>query len=598
MGRSHDGWGHRATGVVGTAVEALTATPHGETMTYQTAPTGRDVAGLGDAALVLRTRSGDTEAFGELWRRHYHAGVTVARSVSSSLDPDELTQESFSRIYQSIASGAGPSGSFRAFLFTSIRNSAATWGRAQRETAIEVTDAEDPLTAEHASAEALDRGLTTQAFRRLPSRWQEVLWYIEIEQMTPAEAAPLLGMKPTAVAQLAARAQDGLREAWIDAHVHAVPAGSACEWTVERLGDYARSRIRRRDRARVESHLAHCTRCTIVAGEAHEVSHRLALVLLPLTVGIAGTAGYLAALQGGGLATAAPAMPDDVAPAAGATTATGVATAPAAVHTATWNPDTAGSGIGGVISLVAASAVVVGSIFAGALLLPWSGAGAPDSETGAAAMDAGIDVRVDAPGQDAPSSPAPDSPAPDRPLDPIAPDDDAAPDARVPVTDAPRPADEPDPAPADGGDAQPLPPAGPTEPTPTDPTPTDPKPTDPKPTDPEPTDPEPSAPGASGETPKAALPAGAPAVSSSAVSTDDTGAATLTLGLRGEPGATVRARIAGTDVGTVALDASGAGTLVVTVTEKQVATDARIELRYVAGNLSGAPIAVRVGTLL
>ena len=38
-----------------------------------------------DANLVLRTRSGDTEAFGELWRRHYPSGLTVARSITSSI---------------------------------------------------------------------------------------------------------------------------------------------------------------------------------------------------------------------------------------------------------------------------------------------------------------------------------------------------------------------------------------------------------------------------------------------------------------------------------------------------------------------------------
>ena len=39
---------------------------------------------------------------------------------------------------------------------------------------------------------------------------------------------------------------------------------------------------------------------TIVASEATEVSHRLALVLLPLTVGAAAATSYLTSLQGGG----------------------------------------------------------------------------------------------------------------------------------------------------------------------------------------------------------------------------------------------------------------------------------------------------------
>ena len=89
----------------------------------------RDVSDIADADLVLRTRSGDSDAFGELWRRHYRSGITVARSVTSTLDPADLVQEAYTRIYQSIVKGGGPTGSFRAYLFTSIRNTAADWSR-------------------------------------------------------------------------------------------------------------------------------------------------------------------------------------------------------------------------------------------------------------------------------------------------------------------------------------------------------------------------------------------------------------------------------------------------------------------------------------
>ena len=62
-----------------------------------------------------------------------------------------------------------------------------------RESAVdELAEFEDPATSEEAVDAALDRSLTTTAFRSLPSRWQEVLWYTEIEQMKPAAVAPLL----------------------------------------------------------------------------------------------------------------------------------------------------------------------------------------------------------------------------------------------------------------------------------------------------------------------------------------------------------------------------------------------------------------------
>lgn len=328
-----------------------------------TTPTGD-----GDADLVLRARSGDGEAYAELWRRHYRSGITVARSITSSLDPDDLVQEAYARIYQSIRRGGGPTGSFRAYLFTSIRNTAAGWGRARRETAIDELDAvEDPASTPEATADALDRGLTHRAFRSLPTRWQEVLWYSEIEGMKPAEIAPLLGLKPTAVAQLAFRAREGLREAWVQAHLQSVVDGSDCQWTIERLGAYTRGNLGPRDTRRVDEHLHDCARCAIVAAEAKDVSSRLALVLLPLTIGIAGASSYLATLQGGGAPIMAlAAMPSSLMP--GAVTVAGGSGA--AASGAGSSAGTATAGAAGIFSGAGlAVAIAVGAVVTGGTVL-------------------------------------------------------------------------------------------------------------------------------------------------------------------------------------------------------------------------------------
>lgn len=264
-----------------------------------------------DAQLVDDARGGDAQSFAELWRRHSRAGRTVARSVTSSIDPDDLVSESFARIYQAIGKGKGPTGAFRPYLFTTIRNTAAAWGRAKRETSLDTLDSfEDPETNEGASLDALDRSLSARAFRSLPTRWQEVLWYTEIEQMSPAEVAPLLGMKANSVAALAYRAREGLREAWIQAHLKSVEDDSDHAFTIARLGSYARGNLGARDTSKVEGHLDECARCTIVAAEAKEVGSRMALVLLPLVAGTAGALGYTAWLQTGAQSAAvAMAMP-------------------------------------------------------------------------------------------------------------------------------------------------------------------------------------------------------------------------------------------------------------------------------------------------
>lgn len=253
-----------------------------------------------DADLLTYTRAGDGAAFGELWRRHSRAARTVARSFTSSLDPDDLVQESFAKIYQALQKGGGPTGAFRPYLFTTVRNTASAWGRARREASIDTLESfEDPASRDEETMAALDRSLTATAFRSLPTRWQEVLWYCEVESMTPQQVAPLLAMKPNAVAALAYRAREGLRQAWIQAHIAAVPEDSEHRWTIERIGTYTRGSLGKRDAAKLEAHLDSCARCTIVAAEAREVGSRIALVLLPLAAGTAGATGYLAWMQTG-----------------------------------------------------------------------------------------------------------------------------------------------------------------------------------------------------------------------------------------------------------------------------------------------------------
>ena len=285
-------------------------------------------------------------------------------------------QESYTRIYQAIVKGGGPNGSFRAYLFTSIRNTAAAWGRSRRESAIDELDSvADPDSTDQAANEALDRSLTAQAFRSLPSRWQEVLWYTEIEQMKPQEAATLLGMKAGAVSQLAFRAREGLREAWIQAHLRSAAAGSDCQWTIEHLGAYSRGNLSNRDHNRLEQHLEECARCMIVAAEAKDVSKRLALVLLPLVLGITGSAGYLATLQGGGTPIVAlAAMPSGITE--GAVVVAGGATAASSSGAAGSGTTGGGGAAGGGAAGGGAGGATSGGIFSGVGALVGAGSAA------------------------------------------------------------------------------------------------------------------------------------------------------------------------------------------------------------------------------
>ncbi len=552
-----------------------------------------------DADLVLRTRSGDREAFGELWRRHYRSGLVVATSVSPSLDADDLVQEAYARIYQSILKGGGPTGSFRAYLFTSIRNTAASWGRSRREVTIDELEAvEDPESGEQATQDALDRGITAQAFKSLPTRWQEVLWYTEIEQLRPTEVAPLLGMKAAAVSQLAFRAREGLREAWIQAHLRSVADGSDCQWTIERLGAYARSNLGRRDHAKVEAHLADCARCAIVAAEARDVSNRLALVLLPLVLGAAGSASYLASLQGGvtSIAMAAgvvPAMPEAIVamPAVGAAAGGGASGASgsgaaSAVGSGAASGGGVLSGAGGVAALAVAATVVVGAVVATAAVLPALQQSSTVAE--AAAQKGSLDDLVVGPatGPDVTPAPEDDTDAPPEeptpeptPEDPSPPVEEAPP---VPEPVAPRS------APPTASEAK----------QPSDPVAGDPgDPVDPGPPPATPVDPDP--PAADPDPPTVApLPAGVPTASRATPDFSTGMRLTLYIPVSGAAGSTVEVLLAGSVKQRISLDGGGAGTASVRPTLPQLLADASVGLRYVTADQTGPTGATRLSGLV
>lgn len=251
-----------------------------------------------DAELIERARSGDTRAFGELWHRHYRSAARVARQFTSSIDADDLVSEAYARIYQRVLAGGGPTGAFRPYLYTTIRNLASSWGAAQRDIQVDmIDDYEDDRIPDDPAAWALDRTLTARAFRSLPERWQTVLWYTEVEGMDPHEVAPMMGMTANGVAALSYRAREGLRKAWLQAHVSDAVAEGDCQWALSRLGEHARDGLSNRDRERLTAHLAGCAKCTIVSEEVDEVGSHLAMVMLPLLLGGAAGGTLLATLS-------------------------------------------------------------------------------------------------------------------------------------------------------------------------------------------------------------------------------------------------------------------------------------------------------------
>jgi RNA polymerase sigma factor (sigma-70 family) len=249
-----------------------------------------------DDALVLATRAGDSRAFGVLWDRHSPAALRAARSITSSIDPEDLVSEAFAKTFSAIRNGGGPTDAFRPYIFAAVRSAAATWGGKQKEVVALEYIAELPTEQADDSLDLLsDKTLLTVAFKDLPERWRTLLWYLEVEGMKPREIAPLMGLTPNAVSVLAARAREGFKVAWLQAHIKEPGRDPECRWVCERIVAQGRKRhVARADRARFDAHLERCTRCTIASAEIEQASSKLRAVLLPLIIGGPAAAAYSA----------------------------------------------------------------------------------------------------------------------------------------------------------------------------------------------------------------------------------------------------------------------------------------------------------------
>jgi RNA polymerase sigma factor (sigma-70 family) len=275
-----------------------------------------DPAGCTDAELIASVRAGDRAAFAQLYERHERAAHRMARQLSSSPhDVDDLVAEAFARVFDMLSAGRGPDSAFRAYLLTAVRN--GMYERARRDRRLELSedmgrhDRGEPWV-DPAEAE-LNSALAARAFASLPERWRTVLWYSEVEQESTAEVGSRLGLRPNAVAALAYRAREGLRQAFLQAHVSGCDE-EACRETVVRLGSWTRDRLSTGDAARVEAHLATCRRCRQVAAELEEVNSGLRGLLAPLLLGGAATGPLAALLRNSAAGASAGAAPAGAAP--------------------------------------------------------------------------------------------------------------------------------------------------------------------------------------------------------------------------------------------------------------------------------------------
>ncbi|OLF06026.1 hypothetical protein BLA60_33830 [Actinophytocola xinjiangensis] len=236
-----------------------------------------------DADLIEQVRVGRLSAYGVLYERHVDAAYTAARRLARSpADADDLVSESFASVLDALRAGRGPDLAFRAYLLTVLRNAAYATTRLDQR--VRPTGEIDTGHVEPVDASAfteLERMLASRAFTTLPERWQAVLWHTEVDRLSPAEAAPLLGLNANAVTSLAYRAREGLRQAYLQAHL-ADTAGT-CQTVAGRLGAWTRSGVGDRERRTIDDHLRTCARCRSLAVQLAEANNYIYLMPSPNT---------------------------------------------------------------------------------------------------------------------------------------------------------------------------------------------------------------------------------------------------------------------------------------------------------------------------
>ncbi len=235
-----------------------------------------------DLQLITRTRAGDPDAYATLFARHHALALRVATGIGGADLADDLVAEAFVRILALLKAGKGPQRTFGAYLKVTLRS--VYVDHVRRDARLELHgDAADlpDVAMVDPTDERVEASLVTKAFSSLGSRAQTVLWLSEVDDVPPAEIAELLDLTPNAVAQLAFRARESLRQGYLAGHLGAV-VRPECQEVADFLPAYVRGSQTPRRTARVEQHVADCVRCALALAELQALESQLRAFLLPL----------------------------------------------------------------------------------------------------------------------------------------------------------------------------------------------------------------------------------------------------------------------------------------------------------------------------
>ena len=236
-----------------------------------------------DRELITLVRSGDCDAYEELYLRHHDVALRYARQFTESGRAEDLCAEAFAKILDLLQRGMGPDRAFRAYLLTTVRTSYLNTIRAGgREDLVPDHEPTSRMTSVVEDADArFDQYAIGRAFARLPQRWQAALWLTTVEGLSNKEAGEHLGIKVNAVASLSFRARAGLREAYLAQHLLET-TDARCRRVLEQAPSYLRNTLGPRRHRLVTDHVTACSSCSAAFLELTHVDASLRAALIPL----------------------------------------------------------------------------------------------------------------------------------------------------------------------------------------------------------------------------------------------------------------------------------------------------------------------------
>lgn len=162
-----------------------------------------------------RISQGDEVVFDRFYRENApRLQVFLRYLVGSSQAAEDLTQDTFTQIWNRPVGYEPDRGSLRAYLFGIGRKRALEWWRKQRPTGAveeaELSAAEKRLCVMETSS------MVGDVFRRLPEEQRALLWLREVEGQSYAELAVILDVPMGTVRSRLFAAREALRRIWVD----------------------------------------------------------------------------------------------------------------------------------------------------------------------------------------------------------------------------------------------------------------------------------------------------------------------------------------------------------------------------------------------